>query len=479
MTGILIRPPFPQRPKIRPVSERKVIRKAGGCRWRNPIPKRRYDLLVLGAGPAGMRSALEAAGSGATVALVEKQLIGGAVPVRVLLPNRAFSNAARAVANLQQFRSFGISISDSGMIDFPGLMKGIKRLRPECDSEETMAHLRSLGVDLFCGHGRFVDGDALEVAGCRLPFRRAVIAAGSRPQALAIPGLEKTGYLTDETVFSVTKRPRRLAVIGAGRTGCELAQAFARFGSEVLLFEARDRLLSGEDPAAVQVIERTLEDEGVAIHCGTRITGAEGSAIAKWLTYEAKGTSGRICVDTILVDSRRPNVAGIGLEAAGVAYRDTGVIVNGHLQTTNRRIYAAGDVSSGFRSTDAAEVMAEVAVRNALFRDHARLSALTLPRCTYTDPEVAQIGLLSSEARGRGIPVGDDGPGPCRCREGGNRRPDGWLHQTAGARGERRHSRRDDRRSPGQRADRGTVADDDGEDRPKRALAVGRSLRDV
>ena len=237
------------------------------------------------------------------------------------------------------------------------------------------------------------------MAGRPLRLNRAVVATGSRPTAPPVPGLADVSYLTNETLFSLTELPRHLLVIGGGPIGCELAQAFAHFGSAVTVFDQAPHVLPREDPDAASIVQRRLTADGVRLELGVRLV-------------EAVGDRGQVCLRF-----ERPNGAGIaeargdrlliaaGLEAAGVSVSKHGVIVNDRLQTSNRRIYAAGDVCSSFQFTHAADAMARIVIQNALFYGRRRASALVIPWCTYTDPEVAHVGLYEQEARRRGHDV--------------------------------------------------------------------------
>jgi len=248
--------------------------------------------------------------------------------------------------------------------------------------------------------------DVVEVGGRRLRFKKAVIATGARAAAPPIPGLQEAGYLTNETVFSLTDLPPRLAVIGAGPIGCELAQAFARFGSQVYLVEAMHGILPNEDRDAAEIVLQSLRRDGVTLLCcGGDLTVSQTTG-EKRLIVDSYGQHYDIPVDAILVGvGRRPNVEGLGLEAAGVAAGKAGVQVNDRLQTTNPRIYAAGDVCSPFKFTHAADFQARIVIQNALFFGRARASALTIPWCTYTDPEIAHVGMYERDAKAKGIRV--------------------------------------------------------------------------
>jgi pyruvate/2-oxoglutarate dehydrogenase complex dihydrolipoamide dehydrogenase (E3) component len=264
-----------------------------------------------------------------------------------------------------------------------------------------------MGVDLFFGAARFVDAETAEVAGQRLRFRKAVIATGTRPSVPAIEGLVAAGYLTNETIFSLTELPPRLGVIGGGPIGCELAQAFQRLGSEVVLFHNKEHLLDKEEFDAAEIVEKALISDGVQLALNSRIHRVEASHEGKAISFHLGGAGRRIVVDEILVAAgRAPNVSGLGLESAGVAYDDRhGVRVNDFLRTANRRVYAAGDICLKWKFTHAADASARVAIQNALFFGRRKASALTIPWCTYTDPEVARVGLSEKEARERGWPV--------------------------------------------------------------------------
>lgn len=373
--------------------------------WTNPTPRGRYDLVVVGAGTAGLVAAAGAAGLGARVALVERHLLGGDCLNAGCVPSKALLASARAAAAARRAGDFGVRVRDVE-VDFPAVMERMRRLRASVAPHDSAARFHDLGVDVFLGRGCFTSATTLEVDGTALSFARAVIATGARPAVPSIAGLAEAGFLTNETVFSLTALPPRLAVVGGGPIGCELAQAFRRFGSEVTLLNDVARLLPRDDEDAAAIVERALAADGVRILNGARIERAERRGAERVLHVERGGGREALVVDAILLGTgRAPNVEDLGLEAAGVAWSAGGITVDDRMRTTNRRVYAAGDVASVWKFTHAADALARLVLRNALFLGRRRASALTIPWCTYTSPEVAHVGLLPREAGERGIDV--------------------------------------------------------------------------
>ena len=377
--------------------------------WINPDPAPRYNLVVIGAGTAGLVTAAGAAGLGARVALVERGLMGGDCLNVGCVPSKALIRAARAFADVRDAAAHGVRVPPVATVDFPAVMERMRRLRASISPTDSAARFRRLGIDVFLGAARFTGRDSLEVDGRRLRFARAAIATGGRPAVPDIPGLEQAGYLTNETVFALTELPRRLAVIGSGPIGCELTQAFARFGSLVTLLERGPRIMPREEPEAAELVTRAFGRDGVSVRTRTRVVRVEPEAGPEGrhrLLLEREGRGEDLPVDAILVGvGRVPNVEDLGLEAAGVIHDRTGVVVDDALRTSNPRIYAAGDVGSRFKFTHMADALARIVVRNALFPGTDKASALVVPWCTYTDPEVAHVGLYEHEARARGIAV--------------------------------------------------------------------------
>ncbi len=375
--------------------------------WIDPEPAPRYNLVVIGAGTAGLITAAGSAGLGARVALIERAFMGGDCLNVGCVPSKALIRSARAAAQVRDAGGFGVEVPAGTRVNFPLVMERMRRLRASISPNDSARRYAGLGVDVFLGSGRFSGPDTVEVGGKTLRFRRAVLATGARASKPAIPGLAEAGYLTNETVFTLTELPRRLAVIGAGPIGCELAQAFARFGSKVSLLNNHDHILPREDPEAAALVQKALVRDGVRLiqPCSTSRVDKQGAD--KVLTVNCHGADQQLHVDEILVGvGRSPNVADLNLEAVGVAYDSKrGVHVNDRLQTSNPRIYAAGDICSRFAFTHAADAMARIVIQNALFYGRARASALTIPWCTYTDPEVAHVGMDEEEARWAGIPI--------------------------------------------------------------------------
>jgi len=373
--------------------------------WVNPEPVPRYNLVVIGAGTAGLVTAAGAVGLGARVALIERELLGGDCLNVGCVPSKALIRAARAVAQVRDAAQFGIHIPPEVRVDFPAVMRRMRRLRASISPHDSVARFRSLGVDVYLGQATFTGTGTVEVAGKTLRFRRAVIATGARAHRPPIPGLAEVGFLTNETVFALTELPQRLAVVGAGPIGCELAQAFARFGSRVHVLGNHPQVLPREDPDAAQRIEKALRRDGVEFTLNCRIERVEKRDQEKVVHLSAGQGQRQVVVDEILIGAGRvPNVDGLNLDAVGVRHdKRDGVAVNDRLQTTNRNIYAAGDVCSRFKFTHAADAMARIVLQNALFKGRARASALAIPWCTYTDPEIAHVGLYENEAGERGI----------------------------------------------------------------------------
>ena len=375
--------------------------------WVNPEPHAVYDLVVVGGGTAGLVSAVGAAGLGARVALAERHLLGGDCLNVGCVPSKALIRSARAAAGARRAPRLGINV---GAVepDFGAIMRCMRERRAGISPNDSAQRLQRAGVDVFFGDATFTSGRTLDVAGRPLRFNRAVIATGGQPTAPPVPGLADVGYLTNETLFSLTELPRHLLVIGAGPIGCELAQAFAHFGSAVTMFDQARHVLPREDPDAASIVQRRLMADGVRLELGVKLVEAVGDHGRACLRFERPNGAGiaEASGDRLLIAAgRAPNVEGLGLEAAGVPVSKQGVIVNDRLQTSNRRIYAAGDVCSSFQFTHAADAMARVVIQNALFYGRRRAGALVIPWCTYTDPEVAHVGLYEQEARRRGHDV--------------------------------------------------------------------------
>lgn len=375
--------------------------------WLNPDPAQRYNLVVIGAGTAGLVCAAGAAGLGAKVALVERHFMGGDCLVYGCVPSKGLLRAARAVHDARSSGEFGVGGGEALTADFAAAMARMRGLRGEISSHDSAVRFRNLGVDVFFGDARFTAPDTVAVNGTLLRFNRAAICTGAEAARLPIPGLTEAGFLTNETVFSLTKLPQRIVVIGGGPIGCELAQAFARFGSRVTVLETAPRLLPREDPDAAAIVRSALEREGIDLRLGVRITRVESRDGEKVVVTESDGTEITLATDEILLGvGRTPNVEGLGLAEAGIAFDAVrGVAVDDRLRSTNPKVYAAGDICSPYRFTHAADAMARIVIANALFGARQKASSLVIPWCTYTDPEVAHVGMYEEEARTRGVAV--------------------------------------------------------------------------
>jgi pyruvate/2-oxoglutarate dehydrogenase complex dihydrolipoamide dehydrogenase (E3) component len=377
--------------------------------WRNPEPAPRYNLVVIGGGTAGLITAAIGAGLGAKVALVERHLLGGDCLNVGCVPSKGVIRASRMVAEARRAqKEIGLALAPGAQADFGAAMERMRRVRAQISHDDSAARYRDeLGVDVFLGSARFASGDTVEVGGAALRFKKAVIATGARAIALPIDGIEAAGYLTNETVFNLTERPRRFGVIGAGPIGCELAQAFGRLGCEVTVLHADAHILPREDEDAAKIVEARFAAEGIRVVNGATIQRVERDGDARAIHFAHQGRTERVVVDQVLLGvGRAPNVEGLDLETVGVRYDAArGVYVNDYLQTTNKRIYAAGDICMKARFTHAADAAAKIVVQNALFARTKKLSSLVMPWCTYTDPEVAHVGLYESEARAAGIEI--------------------------------------------------------------------------
>lgn len=374
--------------------------------WVSPTPAGRYNLVVIGAGTAGLITSLVASSLGARVALVERHLMGGDCLNVGCVPSKAVIRASRRVQEARAANELGLGVPADWLPEFGAAMERMRRIRARISHEDSAARYASeFGVDVFFGQARFESGDVIDVDGTKLRFKKAVIATGARATVPPVDGLDDAGYLTNESVFELTERPARLAVIGAGPIGCELAQSFQRLGSRVTLLERAPQILSREDPEAAAIVQRALQREGVELRLDAEIQKVERKGEERVLHVASGGREERHVVDAVLVGAgRTPNVEGLGLERVGVELdRRRGVVVDDRLRTTNPRIFAAGDVCMEWKFTHAADAAAKIVVQNALFRGRKKLSALTMPWCTYTDPEVAHVGLYERDARERGI----------------------------------------------------------------------------
>lgn len=374
--------------------------------WKNPAPRDRYHLVVIGGGTAGLVTAAGAAGLGARVALVERHLLGGDCLNFGCVPSKALIAAARQAAAMRRGVAFGVSSSDP-IVDFSAVMERMRRLRAGLSRHDSAARFAALGVDVFFGQARFTGAGSVVVGGAELRYRKAVIATGARASAPRVPGLDEVPFLTNESLFSLTELPRSFAVIGAGPIGCEMAQCFARLGSEVFLIESMPGILPREDRDAAAIVQDRLHRDGVRILCcGKELRVSRGEANAVRLQVESDGRGYDIAADKLLVAvGRAPNVEGLDLEAVGVAHDARGVIVDARLRTTNNRIFACGDICSAHQFTHSADFQARVVIQNALFLGRKKSTSLVIPWCTYTSPEIAHVGLYEKDAKAQGIDV--------------------------------------------------------------------------
>ena len=387
--------------------ERERLDNLHPAEWRNPKPADRYGLVVIGGGTAGLVAAHAAAALGAKVALIERNLLGGDCLNVGCVPSKAIIRTSRLYAEMRNAGKYGAQVPADIRVDFAAVMARMRGIRARISRTDSVRRLLAAGVDVYFGEARFTASDALTVDGSRLRFKKALIATGSRPDTPSIPGLVEAGFLTNENIFDLTELPRRLLVIGGGPLGCELAQAFRRFGAQTIITQDWPLFLPREERDAAQLLSDAFARDGIEVRLNTRAVNvrvADGHKLVDLISDDYHST---VTVDAILTGAGRvPNVEGLDLEAAGIDYnKEDGVCVDDFLRTSNRRIYAAGDACLEHKFTHTADASARIVVQNALFFGRRRLSTLTIPWCTYTDPAIAHVGLYVRQARERGIPV--------------------------------------------------------------------------
>ncbi len=360
----------------------------------------RTDICVIGGGSGGLSVAAGAAQMGARTILIEKHKMGGDCLNTGCVPSKALIAAAEAAETVRRSGVFGVNGHEPD-IDFAKVHDHVHGVIGGIAPHDSVERFEGLGVRVIQGAARFTGPKEVEVEGQRIRARRFVIATGSSPALPPIPGLDEVPFLTNESVFDLKERPDHLIVIGAGPIGAELAQAQRRLGARVTLLELAS-LMAKDDPEAAEVVRRRLVTEGVDLREGIRIEALarKGNGVA--VKIEAEGEAREIVGSHLLIAAgRRPNVSGLGLQAAEIDYSSRGIVVDRRLRTSNRKVFAIGDVTGGYQFTHMAGYHAGIVIRNALFALPAKIDDSAVPWVTYTDPEVAQVGLTEAQARER------------------------------------------------------------------------------
>ena len=359
------------------------------------------DICVIGGGSAGLSVAAAAAAFGVSVVLVEQGKMGGSSLNNGCMPSKALMAAAKRAAAIRHSAPFGVT-ARAPAVEFAKVHAHLQRVAAAIAPNDSAARFTGLGVRVIAGAASFKDartvlvGDAYEIKA-----RRFVIATGSSPAIPAIPGLSETTYLTNETIFDLTECPRHLLVLGAGSVGIELAQAFRRLGADVTVFDA-GLPLPKDDPECAAVVLDQLVRDGVTLHSGVEIAGIQPVGTGVRVTIKgATGEEGIEGTHLLVVSGREPNVEGLGLDAAGIKHGPEGIIVDRGLSTSNRRVFAIGDVIGAVPFTHVASYHADIVIRRALFRSAAKVDDDAVTWVTFTDPELAQVGLQETEAKRR------------------------------------------------------------------------------
>lgn len=379
--------------------------------WKDPVASGTYDVVVIGAGSGGLVTAAASAGVGAKVALIEEHLMGGDCLNFGCVPSKALLRSAKVAKTVRESAHYGVHIegmseeefSGKVKVDFPKVMKRLRGLRADISKHDASARFADeFGIDVFMGRGVFTGPNSVEINGQTLNFKKACIATGGRPGVPPIPGLDSVPFYTNMNLFNLTELPKRLGVVGTGVIGVEMAQAFQRFGSEVTLFSRRNGILPKEDPEASAVVLKSLKKDGVKFVTGARYKEVRKLDDDKVVMALEDGSEYEF--DALLVATgRKPNVSGLGLDVAGVdSDPGKGIIVDDNLRTSAKHIFAVGDVATKYQFTHAADFMARIVVRNALFFGSAKFSDLIIPWCTYTEPEIAHVGLYEADLEKRG-----------------------------------------------------------------------------
>jgi pyruvate/2-oxoglutarate dehydrogenase complex dihydrolipoamide dehydrogenase (E3) component len=375
--------------------------------WPAPIPHGPYTLLVIGGGPAGVTAAHEAALLGAKVALVERHWLGGESLSHGSVTTKSLFRTGRFYADMQDAENYGAPAPAPVRPDYDKAGQRARRVRRRVSREFSASRLKAIGVDIYFGSARFTGSESVSVDGIELRFEKAMIATGARRRTVDIPGLAEAGFVDATTAFKLRRLPSRILVIGGGADGCEGAQALARLGCHTIIAMSEPLFLPGEERDSAGMVSAALARDGVEIHLNTTAVRVHVENGRKLVELSNDGESTIVSVDEIFVGlGREPAVEGLGLENAAIAYDAVrGIHVDDFLRTSNPRVYAAGDVCLEPKFASIAFASGRMVVANALFMHRKRFSAMTIPWCTYTDPEIAHVGMYVREARERGIPV--------------------------------------------------------------------------
>lgn len=356
------------------------------------------DLCVIGAGAAGLSVAATAGLLGVPVVLIERGLMGGDCLNAGCVPSKALIAAARTAHDIRQAGRFGLKVAPP-LVERARLLAHVQGVIDDIAPTDSVARYRALGVTVIEATARFLDPRTVEADGRIIRARRFVIATGAGPALAPIPGLATVPYLTNETIFTLQEAPRRLVIIGGGPIGLELAQAHRRLGSEVTVIEA-GQVLGREDRELANVVRHALVREGVRLIEGAKVTRVQEVTSGVALDLEGQGAPEMLNASHLLVATgRAPRLGGLGLEAAGIAFDAKGITVDAGLRTTNRKVYAIGDCNGGPQFTHVAGYQAGLVIRSAIFRAPVKVDYRAIPRVTYTDPELATVGLSEEQAR--------------------------------------------------------------------------------